>query len=114
MLPVRDARTSSVDEKIDTLKLYYGEWNMCQQESEDRKQATATMASRTVVSLLASFLESDKGHEVPYALVLTLGGCLIEHIDAFGDDADPDIRRLYDACGDRMTHAREDDTVDLK
>ena len=87
---------------------------MSQDESADRKEATAMMVSRTVISLLASFLESDKGHEIPYALVLTLGGSLIEHIDAFGDDADPDIRRLYDACGDRMTHAREDDTVDLE
>jgi hypothetical protein len=86
---------------------------MSQDESEDRKEATAVIVSRTVVSLLASFLESDKGHGVPYALVLTLGGSLIEHIDAFGDDADPDIQRLYEACGDRMTHSREDDTVDL-
>lgn len=87
---------------------------MSQGESVDRKEATAVTVSRNVVATLAGFLESDKGHAVPYALVLTLGGCLIEHIDAFGDDADPAIRRLYDACGDRMTHAREDDTVDLE
>lgn len=86
---------------------------MSQDESTDRKEATAAMVSRTVVTLLASFLESDKGHEVPYALVLTLGGSLIEHIDAFGDDADPTIMRLYEACGNRMTHTCDDDTVDL-
>lgn len=84
------------------------------QQKSDRKEATAQMVSRTVVSVLAGFLESDKGHAVPYALVLTLGGCLVEHINVFGDEADSDILRLYDACGTRMTHMREDDTVDLK
>jgi len=83
------------------------------QQQDDRKELTAAMVSRNVVATLAGFLESDRGGEVPYALVLTLGGCLIEHIDAFGDLADTDIRRLYEACGDRMTTTKDDDTVDL-
>lgn len=87
---------------------------MDQQESDDRRKSTAVMAARNVMSTLASFLDSEQGQDVPYALVLTLGGCLIEHMDAFGDAADADIKKLYDACNNRMVHSRQDDTVDLK
>ena len=61
---------------------------------EKSTHLTAAVAMSNVISLLASYLEGPD--EFPNDLVLTIGGCLIEHIDACGDDADPDIKRLYD------------------
>lgn len=85
---------------------------MDQKKIEDRKVATATVAAKNVISLLASYIEG--GEKIPNDLVLIVGGCLIEHIDEFGDDADPDIKRLYDACGQRMTKMSENDTIDSR
>jgi hypothetical protein len=75
------------------------------------KITTAASAVKNVFSTLASYLESDD--EFPNDLALTIGGCLIEHIDACGDDANPDIKRLYDACGERMMRMNGNKTVDL-
>lgn len=79
-------------------------------KAEDRKIVTAAAAAKNVVTLLASYIEG--GEKIPNDLVLVLGGCLIEHIDEFGDDADPDIKRLYDACGESMSRMNEDETMD--
>jgi len=79
---------------------------------EDRKTTTAAAAARNVVSLLAGYIEA--GEKIPNDLVLVLGGCLIEHIDEYGDDADPDIKRLYDACSDRMSKMNENETIDTR
>ena len=81
-------------------------------ETDNRKKTTSASAMRNVVSLLASYLESEE--EFPNDLVLTVGGCLIEHIDASGGDPDPDIKRLYDACGERMTRMNSAETVDSR
>jgi hypothetical protein len=75
------------------------------------KTATAEAAAKSVFSILASYLE-ERG-EFPSELVLTIGGCLIEHLDACGDDPDPGIKRLYDACGERMGRMDQDKTVDI-
>jgi hypothetical protein len=79
-------------------------------ETDERKVFTAMTAAQNVVSFLASYLEGPD--EFPHGLVLTIGGSLIEHLDAYGDNADPDIKRLYDACGERMTRMSNEETVD--
>jgi len=75
------------------------------------KTATAEAAAKNVFSTLASYLEGRD--EFPGELVLTIGGCLIEHMDACGDDPDPGIKRLYDACGERMSRMDHDKTIDI-
>lgn len=75
------------------------------------KTATAEAAAKNVFSTLASYLEGRD--EFPGELVLTIGGCLIEHMDACGDDPDCDIKRLYDACGERMARTDGNETVDI-
>ena len=79
-------------------------------ETDERKAFTATTAAQNVVSFLASYLEGRDSF--PYDLVLTIGGSLIEHLDAYGDDADTGIKRLYDACGERMARMSNEETVD--
>lgn len=81
-------------------------------ETNEKKASTAVLAARNVVSVLASYLESQE--QFPNDLALTIGGCLIEHIDACGDNPDPNIKRLYDACGERMTRMNNAETVDSR
>lgn len=80
------------------------------EQEEEKKFATAESAARNVISLLARYIEEVE--QFPLDLSLSIGGCLIEHIDAYGDKADVNIRRLYDACGARMTKTDMKDTLD--
>ena len=79
-------------------------------QEEEKKHATAEYAAQNVISLLARYIE--EGEQFPLDLSLSIGGCLIEHIDAYGDEADPNIKRLYDACGARMVKTDMKDTLD--
>jgi len=79
----------------------------CKESEEAKFEASANRSARCVISSILSYLES--GERVPTSMLLSVGGCLIDHVDAYGGEADGEIHRLYELCNQAIDRNVEDD-----
>jgi hypothetical protein len=76
----------------------------------DPAKTSADQAARSVVRALASYM--GEGGRLPQALTLSIGGCLLHHLDVAEDSADEDIKRLFELCDQDTAELEAGETVD--
>ncbi len=66
------------------------------EHDDEQHLTTMCRAAKGVVRTVATFMQD--GGEIPPELALAIGGCLVDHVDCAGEQADADLQLLMAEC----------------